>query len=241
MDDEVRRLERAARTNPFSGTIARDYERALRRAGHRETLRLFYAARLVCPDRFEDGLPTADPLVRRCRRCGPVAYPWERRRPHAGEAIAVERAILPYLIQDLVEVPRLAALPRLHATDLGHVELDEVELPREVLDLLPRETARSYLALPVEQTPEALYLALGDPSTQGIFRDLQAFTDREVRQVLAPREAVERALDTALVEAVLCGSMCFETPGPARLVQRHAPPLRDGRRTRVEDDGWLGD
>lgn len=41
--------------------------------------------------------------------------------------------------------------------------------------------------------------------------------------------------------AFSCSFNWVATSEPVCLVQPSAPPLPDGRRTRVEDDGWLGE
>ncbi len=74
------------------------------------------------------------------------------------------------------------------------VDLDGVEIPQAVLDLVPGELAEQHSVMPFAQPMKFLDLAMTDPTQLGIIDELQIRTRLNVRAFLAGPKAVERAL-----------------------------------------------
>jgi type IV pilus assembly protein PilB len=74
------------------------------------------------------------------------------------------------------------------------VDLDSIEVPQAVLDLVPGELAEQHSVMPFAQPMKFLDLAMTDPTQLGIIDELQIRTRLNVRAFLAGPKAVERAL-----------------------------------------------
>jgi type IV pilus assembly protein PilB len=74
------------------------------------------------------------------------------------------------------------------------VDLDHVDVPRDVLDLVPGELAEQHSILPFAAPMKFLDLAMADPTNLGIVDELQIRTRRNIRPHLAGPKAIERAL-----------------------------------------------
>lgn len=74
------------------------------------------------------------------------------------------------------------------------VDLDSIEIPQAVLDLVPGELAEQHSVMPFAQPMKFLDLAMTDPTQLGIIDELQIRTRLNVRAFLAGPKAVERAL-----------------------------------------------
>lgn len=119
----------------------------------------------------EDGLRAA--LVEQRRRGGPLG-----------------RALIDLKL--VAEETLVAALSRQLAVPV--VELDTVEIPQAVIDLIPGELCEAWGVVPFAQPMKFLDLAMSDPSNLRILDELRVRTNLNVRSYLAGPKAIERAL-----------------------------------------------
>lgn len=74
------------------------------------------------------------------------------------------------------------------------VDLDSIEIPQAVLDLVPGELAEQHSVMPFAQPMKFLDLAMSDPSNLRVLDELRVRTNLNVRSHLAGPKAIERAL-----------------------------------------------
>jgi len=91
---------------------------------------------------------------------------------------------------------------------MRRVDLDELEIPPEVIDKMDAMTARSYSVVPVEFDAGRLTVAMADPTDFRAMDELHMLLDYEITGALAEPVAVLRALDkyyavSESVEAVI--------------------------------------
>ncbi len=119
----------------------------------------------------EDGLRAA--LVEQRRRGGPL-----------GRALVDLKLV--------AEETLVAALSRQLAVPV--VDLDVIEIPQAVIDLIPGDLCESWGVVPFAQPMKFLDLAMSDPSNLRILDELRVRTNLNVRSHLAGPKAIERAL-----------------------------------------------
>jgi len=91
---------------------------------------------------------------------------------------------------------------------MRRVDLDELEIPPEIIDKMDAMTARSYSVVPVEFDAGRLTVAMADPTDFRAMDELHMLLDYEITGALAEPAAVLRALDkyyavSESVEAVI--------------------------------------
>jgi hypothetical protein len=74
------------------------------------------------------------------------------------------------------------------------VDLDLIEVPRHVIDLVPTDLAEQSALVPFDQQGKFLDVAMADPSNLGVVAELQLLTQLNVRTHIAGPRAIERAL-----------------------------------------------
>lgn len=250
MDEGIQRLAREASTRRGDVAAARRLELALARGGRRAELQQLYHAKFLCPFRFEELTPSEDPLRRSCGGCGRrvrFAPTWVElgRRAVEGLCVAFERRLLRDALELLIEHPDLHTAfeprrPCLVPTDLRFVLLDGFEPDPAVWRVLDPDVARHYFVFPLLVTDDEVVVAIGDPSAEAILRDLSLHTGRTVRPVLAPRDAIERAVRRAPASphrGFSCGFFhCLRTEGSRYEGPRHRSPRRRSRPFRRPDE-----
>ena len=75
------------------------------------------------------------------------------------------------------------------------VDVSEMEIPPEVIALVPTATARMYQCVPLEDYGSVLRVALGDPLNPAIIDELGFVVRKEVQVVVADRQAIERLVN----------------------------------------------
>jgi hypothetical protein len=78
--------------------------------------------------------------------------------------------------------------------NLPGVDLDRIEIAREVLDHVSGELAQQWALVPFAQKGKFLEIAMADPTNLGVVDELQIRTQLNVRPYLAGPKAIERAL-----------------------------------------------
>ncbi len=92
----------------------------------------------------------------------------------------------------VLEEELVAALSKQLAVPL--VDLDALEIPSAVLDLVPVETAEGHGVIPFAQPMKFLDVAMSDPTNLSLVDELRIKTHLNVRTYLAGPKAIERAL-----------------------------------------------
>jgi hypothetical protein len=78
--------------------------------------------------------------------------------------------------------------------NLPGIDLDQCEIPREVLDHVPGELAQQWGLVPFAQKGKFLEVAMTDPTNLGIVDELRIRTQLNVRPYIAGPKAIERAV-----------------------------------------------
>ncbi len=78
--------------------------------------------------------------------------------------------------------------------DTPPINLAKVTIPPDVLDLIPRELAKSYKVAPVSVIGRKLFLAMADPLNVLALDDLRQRTKMDIVPMIAPESAVIEAL-----------------------------------------------
>ena len=99
----------------------------------------------------------------------------------------------------LVELGYIAAPDLMYAiaaqTGMQVAELDEVEVPPEVIGMVPKTMAEGYKVVPFEFEENVLVVAMADPMNQQALDEIRFMTNYDVRGAIALPEAVDRALE----------------------------------------------
>ena len=75
------------------------------------------------------------------------------------------------------------------------VDLDELELPPEVITLVPATMAKNYNVIPIKFEDGVLTVAMSNPHDVNVRDDLRANLHLEVQGAVASEEGVQRALE----------------------------------------------
>lgn len=97
------------------------------------------------------------------------------------------------LIIDFGYFPSTADFLKVLAEQLGteFYDLENVEIPQEVLRLIPAGLARLHQALPIAVQEKTIFVALGDPTNAETLDELRFATSRDVRLVVGDPEKVD--------------------------------------------------
>ncbi|RMG10065.1 MAG: GspE/PulE family protein [Planctomycetota bacterium] len=80
-------------------------------------------------------------------------------------------------------------------TGMEVADLDEEEVPPEVIEMVPKTFATTYRVCPVGYEDGVLVVALADPMNPTVLDDLRFMLDLEIRGAVSTPEAVDRALE----------------------------------------------
>jgi type IV pilus assembly protein PilB len=80
------------------------------------------------------------------------------------------------------------------AEGLEYVDLSETVIPPSIVELVPESVARENSIIPVAQEDGSLKVAMSDPQDYDTQEKLRFILNRELRIVLAPREAINEAI-----------------------------------------------
>jgi type IV pilus assembly protein PilB len=88
------------------------------------------------------------------------------------------------------------------------INLDDFEIDRAVIELVPEEVANKHTVLPVNRAGSTLVLATADPSNIFALDDIKFLTGYNIQPVVAAEAAIKRAIeryydDSASLEAVM--------------------------------------
>lgn len=78
---------------------------------------------------------------------------------------------------------------------LDYVDLNEVNIPPDVIELVPESVARENAILPMSEDDGALRVIMSDPLDYETQEKLRFILNRDVRIALAPRESIQEAIN----------------------------------------------
>ena len=78
--------------------------------------------------------------------------------------------------------------------NMPSIELDRLDIPSAVLDLVPADVAAEHNIIPFAQQMKFLDVAMADPTNLGILDELRIRTQLNIRPYLAGPRAIERAV-----------------------------------------------
>lgn len=94
---------------------------------------------------------------------------------------------------DVVKAETLAQV-KAQVMGLPYVDLHEMQIPKNVLDIIPESTARGHMIIAYEQTGEVLRIAMVDPSDRQIVEFVRKKVDQPVEVAVASLNAVRDTL-----------------------------------------------
>jgi type IV pilus assembly protein PilB len=78
---------------------------------------------------------------------------------------------------------------------LQYIDLEDVQIPPSVVELVPESVARENIVLPLSQEDGTLKIILSDPTDFDTLQKLQFILNKEIQPVLAPREQIIEAIN----------------------------------------------
>jgi len=128
-------------------------------------------------------------------------------------------------------------LVRVLARQLGmqSVDLDRLEVPPLVIELIPGHLARQHNVVPFASPMKFIDVAMLDPTNLGVIDEIRIRTQLNVRPYLAGPKMIERALDryygkTAKYSAEITIPIVTETPPPKERAAVSVSDLPGGMR-----------
>ena len=114
------------------------------------------------------------------------------------EALAHQRENGGLLGEILIEMGYITDKDLLFAlgaqSGMNVVDLDEIEVPTEIIDRVPVNYAETFMICPVSVDEGILTVALADPLNVNVLDDLRFLLNCEVQGAVSNRDAVERAI-----------------------------------------------
>lgn len=101
----------------------------------------------------------------------------------------------------LVE-PKELAKAKAELLKVPYVDLAGLEIPADVLNLVPQAAASRYLAIPFEIKADTLSVAMTDPLDLQTLEFLERKTGLKIKPALAERKAIERAIEKQYQKAL---------------------------------------
>jgi len=101
------------------------------------------------------------------------------------------------------------------------VDLSQVEVPPDIIALVPAEVASKFQVLPVARTGRALTLAMANPSNIFAIDDIKFITGFEVRAVVAAESAIKKAIDKHYDQIDSLATVMKEMDSDVEVVEEH--------------------
>ena len=124
------------------------------------------------------------------------------------------------------------------------INLDDFEIDRSLLDLVPEEVATKHNVIPVNRAGSTLILATVDPSNIVAIDEIQFRTGYNIQPVVAPESAIRRCIDAhydqnSSLEEVMgdfdgCGFSC--AAGSVGALTSHSTPTCNAN---WSESGWM--
>jgi type IV pilus assembly protein PilB len=176
--------------------------------------------------------------VSRASSSEPPAGPARRKR--LGEILVSMGKVKPAQVDEALKVQKakggalgavLVDLGSCDPSDVGaalavqmgmrHVELDELEIPSEVIEKMDAMTARSYNVVPIEFDVGRLTVAMADPNNFRAVDELRTLLSYEIVAAVADPAAVVRALDKYYAHAESVEQVIDELDTTAEWIAEH--------------------
>src|SRR5262245_20804851 len=87
----------------------------------------------------------------------------------------------------------MSAIAEFHG--LEFIDLNEVQIPQPVIELVPESVARENVVLPLSSENGALKIIMSDPGDFDTVQKLQFILNKDIQPVLAPREQIVEAIN----------------------------------------------
>jgi type IV pilus assembly protein PilB len=115
------------------------------------------------------------------------------------EAIQVAKSRGIKIADSLVQLGYVSAKEVMHAIAQEHrieyIELDEVQIPPSVIELVPESVARENIIIPLGRENGALKIITSDPEDLSVIDKLRFILNQEIELALAPRESIIQAIN----------------------------------------------
>ena len=166
--------------------------------------------------------------------------PGSARRKRLGEILVSMGKVKPAQVEEALKVQKakggaigavLVDLGSCDTSDVGaalavqmgmrHVELDELEIPSEVIEKMNAMTARSYNVVPIEFDLGRLTVAMADPNNFRAADELRTLLGYEIVTAVADPAAVVRALDKYYAHAESVEQVIDELDTTAEWIAEH--------------------
>lgn len=115
------------------------------------------------------------------------------------EAIQVSKTRGIKVAESLVQLGYATAKDVMNAIAQEHriefIDLDEVQIPASVIELVPESVARENIIIPLGRENGALKIITSDPDDLGVIDKLRFILNQEIELALAPRESIIQAIN----------------------------------------------
>lgn len=85
--------------------------------------------------------------------------------------------------------------------EIPPVRILNLNIPKEVIDLIPERFARNHKVLPIGKIGSTLTLAMGDPLDVLVIDDIKKITNCEINPIIAPLSEIKEAISTHYSQA----------------------------------------
>jgi len=75
------------------------------------------------------------------------------------------------------------------------INLDDVEIPTSVIELVPESVARENIVVPLRMEGESLIVIISDPLKFDVLDKLHFILNRDIKPAMAPRESIQTAIN----------------------------------------------
>ena len=115
----------------------------------------------------------------------------EAERLASGTGIKLQEALVKSNYATQAEV--MSAVAEFH--NLQFVNLEEVEIPKSVIELVPESVARENIVLPLSLDGNVLKIITSDPTNYDVIQKLTFILNKDVQPVLADHEQIREAIN----------------------------------------------
>jgi type IV pilus assembly protein PilB len=103
-------------------------------------------------------------------------------------------------IEELIEErklvePKELAEARADLLGVSYVDLTDLDIPMEVLSLVPQRTASQFIVIPFKKEADSLSVAMADPMDLQVVEFLEKKTKMKIKSFVSEKEAIERAIE----------------------------------------------
>ena len=126
------------------------------------------------------------------------------------------------------------ALGQLHRAEA--IDLDGLQIPGDVLSLVPTEVASKFQVLPIARSGRQLTLAMANPSNIFVIDDIKFITGLEVKAVVCTDTSIKKAIDKYYDSADALASVMKEMDGEIEVLEDQDDDADVGALAAMDDD-----